>query len=524
MKWWSRLSIVALVFLLFDLVWLGQLDRGGPPHVRVDLQGDVPATLTVPRPESGEVPPFGLPEPPPPGERPPALVLVHGFSGDRAMMSPLARSLAEAGYAVLSIDVRGHGENRRPLGRGIGDDDGLVEDIAAGVDFLRTSPYVDGTRISVGGHSMGAGASLSYGGRDSGIDAVLLISGGWRLSGPHRPRNVLFLYAEDDPERTHGALAALAAELSDEGAPQVGQTVGNPAEGTGVRLVEIPGTNHVDVITADRTVAESVAWLDAVYAVERAEPAAIADPRMQAQGWGSLAFLLFLPGLGIAVGRLATRVAEAPGGRVGKRLGLFAGALVVTLPLVAVEGPAEFLPLAVADTVVLHFAYAGGAILAWLAASGQLALASRTGRMVQCTIAAVIGFAAIYALFAPLSVTLHRMVLGPERALIAMFVALFLLPFCLASNLLLRQGSTLRATLASLGGHAIVVATLVFGALLQITSGIIFLMLPIFVTVLLSFEIVATGIYAASRNVTTIAILEALWLAWSFAALMPMLA
>ena len=38
---------------------------------------------------------------------------MHGFAADRANLSPLARSLARAGHAVLAVDVAGHGANRR---------------------------------------------------------------------------------------------------------------------------------------------------------------------------------------------------------------------------------------------------------------------------------------------------------------------------------------------------------------------------------------------------------------------------
>ena len=48
---------------------------------------------------------------------------------------------------------------------------------------------------------MGAGAALDFATRDSGLDAVVLISGGWSMLGPQRPPNVLFLYAAGDPER-----------------------------------------------------------------------------------------------------------------------------------------------------------------------------------------------------------------------------------------------------------------------------------------------------------------------------------
>lgn len=63
------------------------------------LAGDVPATFYLP--DAYESP------------EPPAVVVGHGYSGDRATMSSLARSLAEAGYAVLAIDFAGGRPQRR---------------------------------------------------------------------------------------------------------------------------------------------------------------------------------------------------------------------------------------------------------------------------------------------------------------------------------------------------------------------------------------------------------------------------
>ena len=125
---------------------------------------------------------------------------MHGFASDRLGVSSLARRLAASGYAVLSFDASGHGQNRNPFQRSFGRADVFENDLAAAVSFLRGHPHVDGERIAVMGHSMGAGAALDHATRDSGLDAVVLISGGWTTWGPHTPRNALFIYAAGDPE------------------------------------------------------------------------------------------------------------------------------------------------------------------------------------------------------------------------------------------------------------------------------------------------------------------------------------
>ncbi len=101
---------LAIIFIL-AVARLDHLDKGGPPHVYVMLPGNEPATMYLPGPGD----PFYTQFPKPAAERPPGVVLIHGFTGDRVLMSGLARRLADNGYGVLAIDVNGHGENRNPF-------------------------------------------------------------------------------------------------------------------------------------------------------------------------------------------------------------------------------------------------------------------------------------------------------------------------------------------------------------------------------------------------------------------------
>lgn len=521
MKWLYGIPALALLVLLVDFVWLARLEYGGPPHVELMLEGEVPATFYLPPdPQQGPNSRWGLAEPTP-GEKPAAVVLAHGFAGDRASLSTLARSMAHAGYAVLVIDMRGHGANRNSFARGRGTDAFLLEDIGTAVDFLRTSPRVDGNRIAVGGHSMGAGASLAYGGHDPGIDGLLLISGGWGLEGPHRPSNVLFLVAAEDPARIRERAGVVANQLAGDEYLEHGKTLGDLTRGSGVRLASVEGTGHVDIVRSPGAVAEVVGWLDAIYGVERAAAAPVVDARLEALGLGFLALLLVMPGIGGLVGRLSPHVAERPASGAFGRLAIFGAVLLFTLPLVALGEPGVLLGLAVADGVVAQFFYAGVILLAGLALGNRLGLAARVGRWNLAVAAAVVGMLAIYALLTPLGVAFHRMSLTPERALLGLLAALALFPFTLASNSLLRRGSAWVATLTVLLGRALLVVVLGIGIAMEIVPGVVALMLPMLAGFFVFFELVGVPVYVGSRNVVTVALLEALWLAWIFAAILP---
>src|SRR3954471_21184960 len=105
------ITLVLLLLFLLSITHLARLQSGGPAHQDVELPGGVPATMYLP----GEGHPFYTSFAPPIEKRPPAIVLVHGFTSDREFMSSLARRMTQNGYAVLAIDLQGHGSNRNPF-------------------------------------------------------------------------------------------------------------------------------------------------------------------------------------------------------------------------------------------------------------------------------------------------------------------------------------------------------------------------------------------------------------------------
>jgi dienelactone hydrolase len=509
----ATIPVGAALVLLAALAWLARLERGGPPHVDLELAGGAPARFYVP----GRPQPFGLPEPPAPGARPPGLVLCHGFSADRAMMSTLARRLAASGYAVLAIDARGHGENRASFGGG-GRPDHLYPEFEAAIDFLRASPQVDGERLAVMGHSMGAAAALDYATRDPGLGATVLVSGGWVLEGPHRPPNALFIYASGDPPGLREASDALAARLE---AEQGGDDASHLADGTGVRVVEVPGNDHLTILWSRAAAAEIVAWLDAALGVERRGEPGLADPRLAASGLAFLALLFAAPGIGWLAGRLAP--AREPGSAAGSlaRLGAVALALLLALPLAAGEVPTEILSQEVSPQVVAYYLAAGLLLLGGMALRGGLAGARLREGLGASVAAAGLAFVLVALATTPLGVVFHRLALTPARAASALLGAAATFPLVLALELALRRGGTLAALGLALTGRALVFGVMLAGVLAGALPWILTLMLPALVPLVALMELVTTPLYAVSRNRLAIALLQSAWLAWIQAAILP---
>ncbi len=99
-----------------------------------------------------------------------AVVLLHGAGSTRSDVLDEAAVLADAGFGVLMVDARGHGESGgRAMDFGwYGEDD-----VAAAVDVLVAQPDVEPDRIGVVGLSMGGEQALGASGVDHRIRAVV---------------------------------------------------------------------------------------------------------------------------------------------------------------------------------------------------------------------------------------------------------------------------------------------------------------------------------------------------------------
>ncbi len=99
-----------------------------------------------------------------------AVILLHGFRGQRKHMLPIAEMLHRAGYGVLLYDLRGHGESS-------GDQIVLgwpdVADVETAVFFLQSRSDVDPNRLGIVGWSLGGQIALRAAAENDAIRAVL---------------------------------------------------------------------------------------------------------------------------------------------------------------------------------------------------------------------------------------------------------------------------------------------------------------------------------------------------------------
>ena len=87
---------------------------------------------------------------------------LHGNAANVSNHLPLVAWLPPRGFHVLSLDYRGFGRSQ-----GTPSLDGVVDDAAVALAYLRTRPEVDATRLIVVGQSLGGATALRLLARDS---------------------------------------------------------------------------------------------------------------------------------------------------------------------------------------------------------------------------------------------------------------------------------------------------------------------------------------------------------------------
>ncbi len=201
------LSLPFLLFTLFGaLNWAIRRGLAAPRITGSGRASELPAQA-IRLPTANDKQLFAWLIPATPGA--PVLVIMHGWGGNGEMMLPLAKPLHAAGYTLLMLDARCHGQS---------DDDDFAslprfaEDIEAALDWLVKQPGIDPTRLGVLGHSVGAGATLLAASRRPDIKVAISLAAfahpaqmmrRW-LSGMHIPYWPLGAYILAYVQRTIG--------------------------------------------------------------------------------------------------------------------------------------------------------------------------------------------------------------------------------------------------------------------------------------------------------------------------------
>ena len=363
------------------------------------------------------------------GDRP-LVVIAHGFAASRQMMQAYSLTLAKAGNAVLAFDLEGHGRNPVPMSGDVTKIDGttalLIAQTRRVIAAGRDVPGLDG-RIALLGHSMATDIIIRAAAeeRQAGtpIDAVVAISMFSDTVTAAHPKRLLVISGEWEAALRDGALDALrlVAPNADEG-----ETV---TSDTAIRRAAVaPSVEHVGVLYSATALRESRDWLARVFGTRDDSPLA------QIGGWILLLMAGIVALLRPVIGLLPRRTSEP----LPMSSQTFWAAVVIpaiAVPLVCTALYRPFMPVLVADYLVIHLAFYAALQLAllrvWRAGwQGVSVLAVALLVLWGC---AVLGFA--------LDRYVSSYVPSAERTAIIAVLALGTVPFMIADSYVTRAGA-----------------------------------------------------------------------------------
>ncbi|HEX9261473.1 MAG TPA: alpha/beta fold hydrolase [Candidatus Bathyarchaeia archaeon] len=261
----SRIHIifatVLLMFLIFGVVSTLTLDSDfGKIEVQTVsiTENEIELSGLLYKPKSAQV------DNPAPG-----IVLAHGISGSKEMMSSIGLELARRDFVSLCLDLYGHGKSQ-----------GTVEDgrrdpsfgVYSAIQYLKSKSFVNNSALGLIGHSLGAGAARAASFQDTQINALVLIAGGlgdvaqgqqYGSLNSTYPRNLLVVVGKYDIlfELTPLATRELPAIFGTHEEVTQGVLYGNFSSKTARKFV-VPLTTHLFEPTDPVVVSESVDWME----------------------------------------------------------------------------------------------------------------------------------------------------------------------------------------------------------------------------------------------------------------------
>jgi pimeloyl-ACP methyl ester carboxylesterase len=197
----------------------------------------------------------------------PAALVLHGTAVSHSSCAPaLSIPLARSGFAVLAIDLPGHGRSGGMVDRVdyFGPDRFLRGEsdqpaIDAAIDFLQAQPLIDHESLVLLGYSRGGWIATAAGARRADIAGVIAICSAPTSTDALKPTNLLILAPALDlivPQAAY--LGALAQATGRRG--RVGVTHGSLDVGTGRSLWLSPWSTHLSFMAEPVVAERAVQW------------------------------------------------------------------------------------------------------------------------------------------------------------------------------------------------------------------------------------------------------------------------
>ena len=458
-----------------------------------------------------------------PGDSP-VIVISHGFAGSQQLMRSYALTLARRGYIAVTFDFYGHGRHPEVLRGDVTKIEGatqmLVEQTMAVIDWALALPG-SGGELALLGHSMASDIVVRTAIRDPRVSATVAISMFSTAVTPTQPRNLLVIVGGLEGFLKEEAMRVLALATD---TPAAHRTVGDVADGSARRVAVADGVEHVGVLYSRDALSEASAWLDAVFAGDRAG----IDGHPARRGPAIVTLLLGLAILCWPLATLLPRVAEPPRGAALPWRRLLPTALVpaVATPLLLVSFPADALGVLVGGYLAMHFLLYGllATGMLWLVAERRSTAATgwlSTRRLFLTTAATTLFLAGAFAWVLDATVT--------SFAITATRVPLLLATLCGTLAYFLADEWMAHGAGAVRGGHLFTRLCFLLSLAIAVAlsfEDLFFLVIiaAVIVVYFLIYGLFSRWVYAATGHPAVGAVASAVSFAWALAAVFPLIA
>lgn len=119
----------------------------------------------------------------------PFVILLHMYSSNRLAWEPLLEPLHDAGFAVLTLDLRGHGDSATTeTAKRVEERDPKIfaemqQDVRAAYDWIAARKEVDRARFALVGASVGCSIAIQYAAADRSVDTLVCLTPGMDYLG-----------------------------------------------------------------------------------------------------------------------------------------------------------------------------------------------------------------------------------------------------------------------------------------------------------------------------------------------------
>jgi len=112
----------------------------------------------------------------------PAVLMLHGYGEDRKVWETLKAKFLTQGWAVMALDLRGHGDSKTKNQRTItaspewrSTTHDFAQDVNPALEWLKRQPRLDSKKIAIVGYDVGANLALVASGAFSEVRSVIAI-------------------------------------------------------------------------------------------------------------------------------------------------------------------------------------------------------------------------------------------------------------------------------------------------------------------------------------------------------------